>query len=431
MSSFSPLLSQLKPHRFIEIKGAKPTSVIDELPDKVEAYVTIIEPKLCKTLLKELASFMPLVKVEEKVKMVRSYNERDNNFCSDDNNNDHDAEKYIYWKNCIPLGHLRRVRRHAVVEDEIKDQLIDDHHAKVSPTRGDVDEPKSITDHTSPLTEPPAKRSRKQKKKGKNKSSSNNDKINIRLEVLLGAVSEIDKYLFHQQVQNDNDSVQTKSKGFKLQQIIQSYNLKLNKKDLPGRPAKSQAELLEWNQSNWWPTLYFAKQSDEFKESELELDLMKEEYGTMTQGMKAAFSDAKMYKEHGIEVDDEFMYGAVIICPTTAKIISTSFDEMDAIVRENSCSSSDGDGNDCHDRSEGKYQQAQNGNSMDEEKVRNLLFECPLSTPVMFAIQGVSRKERKAAIGLGMDNDEFKNNQVRVVFSYMLQTLVSSEKNSI
>jgi hypothetical protein len=49
---------------------------------------------------------------------------------------------------------------------------------------------------------------------------------------------------------------------------------------------------------------------------------------------------------------------------------------------------------------------------MSKTRIKQLLMENPLNTPVLLAIQGVSRKERHAAIGLGMDNDLFKNHQV-------------------
>ena len=409
-----------RPHRFIEMKGIKPPSLLDQLPDKIETYITSIEPKLCKALLKDLASFMPLVKVEDKMKMLKMYENDDKVII---NTNTKEKKLRDDWKRCMPLGHLRRVRRCKTSvgdictaeinnEQEVKvgkehqtdlNQIKKASQVKESNIRNAGDKKKSCASN-----EPPTKRSRKQKKQHKNNHED------IRLEVLIGSVSEIEEILsslqnhangtnnFDQNGEDGKIPVDIHNKAQKLQKVIQSYNLTLIKKKLPGRPARTQSELQQWNESNWWPTLYFAKQSDEYKENELELDMIKEEYGTMTDGMLEAFKDRKMYSTNGIEFDDEFMYGAAIICPVTNEVISTSFNEIKTILDEHGHSS-----NDSRQQIEQLYQDTNN-----EDSIKSLLCENPLNTPVMFAIQGVSRMERKAAIGLGMDNDSFKNNQV-------------------
>ena len=420
-------LTTQRPHRFIEIKGIKPPSILDQLPDKIETYITTIEPKLCKTLLKDLASFMPLIKVEDKMKML-NISDNDGKIVNT-NINTNTKEKKIHndWENCVPLGHLRRVRRcnassgdKCAVEPNNEQKVI---VAKEHQTDWNQEKEASQVEESNIVNagiemkscatdEPPTKRSRKQKKKHKNNHKD------IRLEVLIGAVSEIDEILSSlQNSENDTKNSDQKDdeegsisnntcKAHKLQKVIQSYNLTLIKKYLPGRPARTQTELQQWNGSNWWPTLYFAKQSDEYKENEMELDLIKEEYGSMTNGILEAFKDRKMYSSNGIELDDEFMYGAVIICPVTNEVISTSFNEIKDIVDEHGHSSNDSS------NGERKQRQQQYQDTNNEDSIKRLLYENPLNTPVMFAIQGVSRMERKAAIGLGMDNDSFKNNQV-------------------
>ncbi len=419
----STLPSETPPkRRFVEVKGPKPKSIFDELPDQIDCYVTTIEPKLCKTLLKDLSYFLPLIKVEEKIKMMRSYegSSKSNGNGILDGCSLNEEGEYLYWKNCVPLGHLRRVRR--CVMDEEKPNVEDDTriHRMI-----DADEGKGLRSRIEPkpidnsLNEPPTKRSRKQKKKDKNKDKgSHQKKIDVRLEVLIGAVIEVDQLLTKcsqlsaDNTQNDDVNNQgyvidiSANNAKKLQDVVERYSLTLTKKHLPGRPAKSQMELTQWNTSNWWPTLYYMKKSDEFKEQELQLDLIKEEYGSMTRGMTAAFNDLKKYMTHMTSIvkhyandkKESMMCGAVIVCPVTEKVISTSFDEMNAILQE-FCATS----------------------GAEQDAVKQLLYENPLNTPTMFAIQGVSRMERKAAVGFGMDNDLFKNHQVRIfLFSLVL-----------
>ena len=403
-----------KPKRFEEIINQSHLNVgnpIINLPDEVRAYIAIIEPKLCRTLLKELASFLPLIKIEEKRKMMKKLftisdttnNEigkiQDNSCNTNEKNNNDHYDESDYWNDCIALGHLRRVRRQQ-----------QQHISKVNP---------SSSSSSSPTrTEPPTKRSKKS-----DKNTSENNSAAIQLEVLVGSVVEIDRLLQYAsrndennknnstaKNHNDDDHNQLNDlqkslqlKGAKLQTLIEKYKLQLTERKLPGRPAKSQLELNQWNNSNWWPTLYFDKQSEEFKEKELDLDI-NEEYGIMTEGMIAAINDAKKHIEFENQIgslsfcnrEESPLYGAVIMCPVEKKVISSSFQEMNTIIQENRLKNTD------------------NSDSTDEgkSKIIQLLFENPLNTPVLYAVQGVSRSERAAAIGLGMHNNAFKNNQV-------------------
>ena len=334
--------------------------------DEVEAYITIIQPKLCKNLLKELSSFLPLVKLDDYMKWWEThYRIKNNENCLWNENSNNDNERCNEnedWEYCIPLGHLRRVRRSQVDQTkyenrhEIKDAVVVDDEDKISP---------------------PTKRIKK------NKQVNGND---IHLEVLIGSVQYIDHILQHHL--HSDPSLSSSSKTNKLQSLLQKYNLELVKKFLPGRPAKSQSELNQWNQSNWWPTLYYEKNSIEYKEKEMELDI-DEEYGVMSNGILSAITDARNYCINKLGIT-EYRSGAVIMCPKTKTIVSTSFNEMKKIIQDHSTN--------CN---------------MQQEEIIQLLLENPLNTSVLFAIQGVSRKERVAAIDLGMDNDAFKENQVK------------------
>lgn len=307
---------------------------IDLLPDEVEAYVCKIEPKKCGKLVKELGYLLPLIKF-------------DDSKCTIDEDT---GDKEYQWP---ALGHLRRVRRKQTCTETL--------HASEA---GDDKQ----------NNEPPKKR-----KKVKNKSASEG----IELEILLGCVPEIDSILD----ESNKSEVAAITRRTKLLELMSSGNLQMEKRMLPGRPAKSQTEIDEWikldNGNGWWPTHYFEKQSTEYREKELELSL-DEEWGPMRKHLLEAIRDAKHYQEE-LSIITAFQgCGAVIVCPESDQVVSRSFDEWSAKLQE--------------------------GHAKNEDQ-KKLLLGNPLNTPAMLAIQGVSRIERQLASGKGMDSDSFKNGQ--------------------
>ena len=172
------------------------------------------------------------------------------------------------------------------------------------------------------------------------------------LEVLLGTVA-----------QDDDDNARNQWSA-----LIETYGLVLEKRWLPGRPADSKEELDEFNKE--WPTVYFHKQSLEFKEEELALSAT--EIQAMRDGMQHALDDAQ---HAAVETCDDVqtMGGSVVMCPTTARVVARASDER-------------------------LLQQTD-------------LHKNPLCTAPILAIQGVSRLERAAAVGHGMDTLAFQQGQ--------------------
>lgn len=314
--------SDERPRLFQEIIHHQP-SPIDLLPDQVEAYIfNNVPPKQCGKLLKDLGYILPLIKSDNKEMTAVD---------------EFTGEKRYKW---ALLGHLRRVRR-----------------------------VKKCVDN-GVVTSPP-----KKKQKGKGDSS-------IELQVLVGSVEHVDALFTEPSVDPDTRD--------KLQNVMNTNELKLEKRMLPGRPAKSQEELQEWNNRydghGWWPTLFFEKQSNEFKEKEMEISIH-EEYSIFKTYLQAAIQDAKQY--HSLFKQNVYRgCGAVVVDPESNRIVSISFDEFIA-----------------------KVQEEVNRTGKSIEYVQNLILGNPLNTPVMLAIQGVSRIERNAASGLGMDSDLFQNGQ--------------------
>jgi hypothetical protein len=158
--------------------------------------------------------------------------------------------------------------------------------------------------------------------------------------------------------------------------LEKKYSLQLEKRCLPGRPVESQQEREEFNKE--WPTIYFHKQSVEHQQQELELSLT--EIKAMQEGMQYAIEDAirarEFFQLQGNAVAMK-VNGAVIMCPTSGRVVARANDEC-------------------------KMQQSDSG----VPDVRN-----PLCTSTLLAIQGVSRKERAAAVGHGMDSVAFQKGQ--------------------
>lgn len=314
---------------FQEIVSEK-VEPIDLLPDKVEAYITKIEPKKCGRLIKELGYFLPLVKFDDKQCTIDAVS----------------GEKEYQWP---ALGHLRRVRRikKANFQEEVE---AEDNKNKDEPLR--------------------------KRKKVKRKDTS----TEVELEILIGSVIEIDNVL------DENNRSDANSRT-KLLELISFNNLNMEKRMIPGRPARSQTELAQWmnidHGNGWWPTIYFNKQSTEYRQKELDLSFT-EEWGPMRKHLLEAIDDAKKYQGQKSRISSFRGCGAVIVCPESNRIISRSFDEWSAKLQE---------GRD-------------NGGDF-----KKLLLGNPLNTPPMLAIQGVSRIERQHAVGKGMDSESFKSGQ--------------------
>lgn len=344
---------------FVEICcQAGDTETEGEPPLEVEAYVSAVMPKYCGKLIKQLAVICPLrllpeSEVAEAKGQQAAIGKANAGPRSDD----------------VCLGHLKRVRRPVSFEDGA--------HSKSKKRRRSSNGEKEEGDYSS-------------------SNNSNNKRVPL-IEVVVGTTKRVDALL------------QDGSKA--LQQMIDQYGLVLVKRMLPGRPAKSQSELDGWHSQTsekyqgvgWWPTIFFNKQTEEFREEERKLTNV--ELNQMTAGMMAAVEDGKEARRmHLSQLDDDAdssndtitsaVSGVVIVDPRSGDVISSSCQERN-LQREELLSSTTND------------------HSLDRPVVASSLpdYANPLCSSVILAIQGVSRKERSAAKGKGMDSDDFKNGQ--------------------
>jgi hypothetical protein len=189
--------------------------------------------------------------------------------------------------------------------------------------------------------------------------TGNSSAVVLELEVLLGLVEHEHRWSF----------------------LEKRYSLHKEKRWLPGQPAESKEEQEEFNKE--WPTLYFHKQSLEHQQQQLELS--EAEITAMQEGMQHAIDDAIRARECCCRNQSQKnntvsmrVTGAVIVCPTSGSVVSRANNER-------------------------KIQQSETGVPDD---VSN-----PLCTCTLLAIQGVSRTERAAAVGHGMDSNVFQKGQ--------------------
>lgn len=178
---------------------------------------------------------------------------------------------------------------------------------------------------------------------------------NVRLFVLLGHANSMDDFF----------SSDTKEDTGPVSKILEAFGVSnVQKIKVPLRAALSNIEWKEFNAM--WPTNYFAEMTMEFQEEQRKLS--EDDIRYMKMGLDEAVKDkcSSLTKE-----------GTVIISPSDGSILSRSAEE-------------------------GRLQ---------ENMLPNFHYSNPLATSLIFAIQGISRREREAASNLGMQNQEFTGGQ--------------------
>ena len=349
---------------FIEIQQQKQEN---NLPEHIDCYILVnIDPKCCGNLARDLNAIFPLRDVGQSI-----------------DNTDDIPIKSEEVK--LPAtSHLKRIRRRAATVDEL--ELIAHNTTRcqndaLANGGNDPNENGHVCVSGSPQEETPKKRA---KKNGTLRTWS--------LDILVGSIAAVDNLL---NVTATSYETYTTSNTSTLESILSKYDMSktnLVRQSLPGRPAETKEELQQWN-ANLWPTLFFEKKTDQFKEEELQLSI--EETNTMLEGMRAAVQDAivgrRKWQEYKTAIlcrDDRTISfpgcdisGVVVMNPQSSSIVSRASDE--------------------------RVLQSGNNAFPDEQN--------PLCTSTILAIQGVSRAERQNALGHGMESKEFKRGQVSKV----------------
>lgn len=265
-------------------------------PDYIQAYIAEVKPRACGPLVKRLSKEVKL---------------------SSDG---------------IDLSHLKRVKRTTT--------------GTISPTNDDarVDEATGTGDGASP----------------QNKRQKTNTRKDVRLQILLGAVSVLDKHFAPDQKETETTLLDILQKRYEVENIQTMA--------VPGRLPDSEEEWKGFHAK--WPTAFFPKKTKEFRIKEQTLS--GQEVEQMKLGMEMAIRDA-LHHSSATCSPSKFS-GAIILDPTSGKVVGQASTERDVQLK-------------CADR----YN--------------------PLATSILYAIQSVSRREREYAIQQGMDSTTFQTGQ--------------------
>ena len=203
----------------------------------------------------------------------------------------------------------------------------------------------------------------------------------LRLDVLIGAASQVDRMFASEHKTNDDDIPIDDVITTWLESKYQVRNV--CKVSLPGREPSSEEEWKDYQKI--WPTTFFPNKSIEQKQTERHLT--NQEVELMRKGMQAALLDAKQQQQQQQQKQDEesllaqVVVGTVILDPYTGDIVGRAAPER-AMQRQLFTTN----------------RQNENNNN-------------PLATSILYAIQSVSRVERECAVKQGMDSDTFQGGQ--------------------
>lgn len=348
------------PDWFIEIQKPKEVAT---LPERIDCYILVnIDPKCCGTLAKDLNAILPL----------RSSGQSDGNTITGV------LSQEVHQHTPI-TDHLKRIRRRPATAGEI-DALI-----QTAIDTAACEETASNDDSSTPSSKSHQEAPKKRAKKNEDCNTSRN----WSLDMLVGSVQAVDDLM------NEIGDESTNSKPNSLESILAKYNMTtthLTRRSLPGRPAETKEELQQWN-TGLWPTLFFEKKTEEYKEEEMQLS--KEEQITMLEGMNAAIVDAlagRLQWAMCLYTDEVFKHcvkGVIVLNPQKGPIVS----------RDNGSIVSRG----CDERQLQAGDVGAKSNFPDRNN--------PMCTSAILAIQGVSRNERENAVGHGMESTEFQRGQ--------------------
>lgn len=265
------------------------------------------------------------------------------------------------------LAHLKRVRKRPLPSSESSPINVDTamtsqnppKDTRVEPPGAESDPnapviPTTSSSQLSPSKERPKKRSKKDK--------SSSKKASFVLELLVGTRSRLLKEFMEQQQTHDSGNSPTTTLLLEDYPILRNLGCSsLYPVMVPKYEPRSETEWKEHNQS--WPTHYYPLKFDEHKEQQLALT--------------------------PFEIDS--MKTLMERCIKTRSIF---------IVDPNQCRQPIS--NDDDDKNLGIVSNSRNEKAMQEASSSSrptLLETNPLATPILFAIQGVSRCERQATLG--------------------------------
>ncbi|KAL7552307.1 hypothetical protein ACHAWF_015541 [Thalassiosira exigua] len=373
-----------RPCRFVEVEAPRPKEE-EALPDRIDCCVLPnVDPRSCGPLARALNAVLPL---------RRATNESDGEVGS--------AEPGRGGRGAgLPrTDHLKRIRRRPASADEVESRLSKSGGGSNGGNGTDGSELASKGDDAGGGN--PKKRSKKDKKNGAKKQ----DAAPYSLDLLVGSVEAVELALEATTDPSGPDRDATPS----LRSVLESHGVpspgdpapgnSLARRSLPGRPARDRDELEAWNRT-LWPTLFFEERTARRKEEASALSPA--EARAMERGMEEAIEDARAGRRQrgewiasvgSAETSSEIppSSGAAVVDPLSGSVMARASEER----RRQGRPEAEGGGRDAPVRAWSTFPDLMN----------------PLCTPVMLAIQGVSRREREIAMGCGMESEEFRSGQ--------------------
>lgn len=251
------------------------------------------------------------------------------------------------------LSHLKRVKRTSLTSDN---------------EQGDTLESAGLDQPSGP-TDPFDNQSKKKRRRIVAKKA-------IQLEVVLGAVSVLESKFGWQATET--------TRTIDLSSFAADIPLgRIRTVMVPARLAESEDEWKDFN-TNYWPTVYFPNKTKEFLEQEMQLT--DAEIDQMIHGMEEAIGDSVQCQQQlkssepakNTSYEATSVAGVVVVCPKTGLVVASASNERE----------------------------------LQRRFLPDNVPPNPLSTPILLAIQGVSRLERQAAVSMGgMLSESFQRGQ--------------------
>jgi hypothetical protein len=384
----------------------------NQQPELVDVFVSKVEPKYCSQLLKELSQVLPL----ETTKISTT-----STTCNDSSTSSADPSSSIVTQTYINLSHLRRVRRlqsstTTTTNNNNNNNTDNNYSSSSEQPQHDVEEESSRN--------PSSSSSSCTNGTSTNRKRRWDGKESYILEVLLGDIKR---------VQNLPSST--------VESLISNYHLVLEPRTVPGRRPSTTTVLLPSSSSSQststnlltttdtnastdlnttWP-LVVSPSSSTTKDKPANAAvsssslLLEEELQRMIYGMKESIRDA----DHCQRQYREFYQQRCSSSSSSSSTSSTTtndYKNTNESIKNNDPACGGGAVILCSKSnrilSMASKERAEQLQLLQPENHHWMMIHNPLATPVILAIQGISRLERQHAYNEGsITSDTFRNGQ--------------------
>lgn len=330
--------------------------------DWIEVVICHVEPQYCSKLVKLFGNLFPATSKTKKRK------NDDSSECDDNEDDDDELDD---------ISHLKRVRKMKTTPAVAPpDGVASKNYPPNEGQFNHIDKRQKIKEDCS-LKEPSSSE----------KFPTTNTK---KLQILLGTSKSVNEKLKEDPSILTNITMDQNNGNLSL-----PISLELETIFVPGRSAQSKQELEYFN--TIWPTIYFHKNTADYIEKQLKLTC--EEIKQIKMGMEKAIEDAKRLRDENLLPYPyrQQIGGAVIVCPVRNQVVASAANEYKHRQRETNSSME-------KVRFIGT-ENCQENNNLNHNQ-NDIFQNNPFCTPILLAIQNVSRKERQNSLFVGANNNK-------------------------